>query len=188
RGYMASQPAHVQIRNTIQTMNTLKDGKDIRAWSTNARKELSTSSEVDVVNVKGDIIGTAPKLALVVVSRVFREHFEAHPEATQVKITSLSIDSQAVSVLLVWVHSILRNAGTFGVAIPKPPLPSYLIKVRHAAYKLGMEQYTRHFQKVYKDNLRGRSPLPTECNLLERLAVEPADDMVTGVGERLAYL
>jgi hypothetical protein len=185
-GYTATLPAHVQVRKTIDTMATLKDGHDIRSWSATARKELTASSDVDVMNQQGDIIGTAPKLGLVVVSRVFRAHLEAHPDVQQVKVSSPSIDEQAVGVLLAWVKSILRTGGKFGVGVPGSP--TQLIKIRHAAHKLGMEQYVRHFQKVYKDGLRTRYPLPDECDLIERLAVGPVDDMVTSVGERLAYL
>ncbi|KAF2032369.1 hypothetical protein EK21DRAFT_87233 [Setomelanomma holmii] len=186
RGYTATLPAYIQVRKTIDMMNTLKDGSNICAWSGTARRELFAGGDVDVVDDAGNIIGTSPKLALVVVSRMFREHFEAHPDAKQVKITSTTIDAQAVDVLLGWVKSILNGNGKWGVSVPASPLR--LIKVRHAAYELSMHQYIRHFQRTYKDGLRDRTPNPEECGLMERCAIGPKDDMVTGLGERLAYL
>jgi len=184
-GYNASLPARLQVDNTIRLMQDMKGGNDIRQWSGTTRRELELSEQVDIVNDNGDFIATAPKLALVVVSSVFRDHFNNTPEAKFVKIDP-SLDDSAVAFLAAWVKAIVRSTGKFGVGLP--PLNTDLIKVRHAAHFLGMELYVRHFQKAYKDDLRNRTPPMEECVLLERCVVGPVDDMMTGLGERLAYL
>jgi hypothetical protein len=69
----ATQTASVQVRNAITTIKSL--GPDLRNWSASARKELRLGGNVDVLNGMGNVIGTAPKLALVVASPVFRAHF-----------------------------------------------------------------------------------------------------------------
>ena len=186
RGFNASQPAHIQIANTIQTMKTLKNGHDIRQWSGTARKELILGGDVDIVNTDGDIIGTAPKLALVVVSSAFRAHLEKVPDADKIKVSHSAIDQDSIRFLLDWVKSILRSSAKFGVGIPGSNID--LIKVRHTANLLEMDLYVRHFTKAYKEDLRNRIPPTSECELLERRAVGASDEMITAVGERLAYL
>ncbi|EAT77910.2 hypothetical protein SNOG_14718 [Parastagonospora nodorum SN15] len=72
-GHAATQPAHVQIRLVLDTIKAL--GDDIRKWSVTARS-LRHGGNVDVEDGQGNLIGTAPKLALLVVSTIFRQHFE----------------------------------------------------------------------------------------------------------------
>lgn len=51
-----------------------------------------------------------------------------------------------------------------------------------------MDQYVRHFLKVYTDSLRMRTPLPAEIITLEKYAAQENDDLVQALGERLGYL
>lgn len=106
--FIATQPAHVQIRKTLDTMTAL--GGDLRKWNGSARKELRYG---------GDITGTAPKLALVVVSSVFRDYLENKPDAVQVKIVLAGVEDAAVAVLLKWTNTMVNNlSAKFGVGIP----------------------------------------------------------------------
>jgi hypothetical protein len=73
-GFNATLPTRIQVENTIDTINKLKDGNDLRQWSQSARKELLLGGNIEITNNNGEIIGEAPKLALAVVSSTFREH------------------------------------------------------------------------------------------------------------------
>jgi hypothetical protein len=185
RGYNASLPARLQVANTIHTMSAIKDGHDIRKWSATARRELAASDEVIIYNQQGDAVSAAPKLALVVVSSVFRDFFRDSPDAQGVKFPAI-VDDAAVCTLIAWLRDILHCGGKFGVSLPT--YRTDLLKIRHAAHVLGMDLYTRHFCKAYKDDLRNRTPPIDECELIERIAIEPVDDALIGLGERLAYL
>jgi hypothetical protein len=188
-GFTATQSSSVQVTNTIATLNQL--GGNIRNWSRTARKELTYGDRVDIVSIDGDIIGLAPKAALIVMSQAFRAHFEATPESKQIKITDPNIDAQAVFVLLNWIVKTI-NAGTFRpnehVRLAIPGSNDDLVKLRYAAHKLGMQQYVAHFAGTYKYNLRSRTPQTAECALLNRMALGVDDELVMAVGGRLAYL
>ncbi|KAF2824849.1 hypothetical protein CC86DRAFT_383622 [Ophiobolus disseminans] len=185
RGYNVTLPSRLQVDNIVQMMKILPDGHDIRRWPEKNRKELAVSEVVNLVNENDGIIASAPKLALVVASPDFREFFMKTPDANLVKVHP-SVDEASVRALTAWLTSIVNSAGKFGVSLPDPN--DELIKIRHAAHALGMELFVRHFCKSYKDDLRNRRPSLEECELLERCAVGPVDDMITGMGERLAYL
>jgi hypothetical protein len=143
------------------------------------------SDAVTIMNQNGNVIAAAPKLALVVVSSVFRDFFETNSEAKGCKIPS-SVDDAAVVALVAWLKAITTSVGKFGVSLPNSN--EDLIKTRHAAYTLGMELYVRHFCKAYKDDLRNRTSSMVECDIAERIALEPVDDLLIALGERLAYL
>lgn len=186
-GYRATQPAHVQIRATIDTMNTLKGGKDIRNYSGTARKELLHGGTVEVIGKNGEtLIGEAPKLALVVVSTVFRDYFEQNPTASSVKVAYEFVGEDAVAKVLTWVNTIVRATGKFGINIPDSNVD--LIMVRYAAQALGMDLYVSHFVKAYKDDLRLRTPPKEECALLAHSTVYKQDDLVNDLGGRITYL
>lgn len=71
-GYRAPQPAHLQVRKTIEIINSMAGDHDIRYYSNTARKELVIVGDVSVVGKDGQsVIGVAPKLALVVNSSEF---------------------------------------------------------------------------------------------------------------------
>jgi hypothetical protein len=184
-GFNATQPFHIQMDKTMDIVKAL--GDDIRKWNASARKELRYGGDVDVLDANHDIIGSAPKLALVVVSTTFRDYLENKPEATQVKIALPDVEDDAVAVLIKWTNTMVHNVSAkFGVGIPGFNVD--LIKVRFAAHKLGMEKYISHFGRAYKDGLRYRTPPSEECALLERLAIGADDDLVNGAGARLAHL
>ena len=183
-GYAATQPAHVQIRMVLDTVKAL--GDDIRKWSATARN-LRHVGTVDVEDEQGNLIGTAPKLALLVVSTVFRQHFVKSPDSTKVKISTPKIENAAMALILKWVHTMIGNpTAKHGLHIPGPNID--LIKVRYAAIKLGMGQYIGHFNRAYKNDLRARTPTQDECIVLERLAIDSDDELVVAAGERLGYL
>jgi hypothetical protein len=188
-GFTATQPSSVQVANTIATLNQL--GSNIRNWSRTARKELTYGDVVDVVNIKGNIIGLAPKAALIVMSQAFRAHFEAAPGSAQIKVTDANVEDKAVFFLLNWIIKTI-NAGSFRpnehVSVPIPGSNGDLIKLRYAAHKLGMQQYVAHFPGTYKYHLRDRVPAVEECVLLDRLALGTDDELVMAVGGRMAYL
>lgn len=183
RSYNAPLPARLQVDAVGRAMSTLSH--DMRQWPAGPRREIALSDVVTIVNQKDEVISVAPKLALVVVSSVFRDYFDANPGAKGYKIPAI-IDDEAFKALVEWLTSITRGGDKFGVALPTSNMD--LIKVRHAAHTLGMEQYVRHFCRAYKDHLRRRTPLMDECELVERLALEPVDDLLVALGERLAYL
>jgi hypothetical protein len=181
----ATQTASVQVRNAITTIKSL--GPDLRNWSASARKELRLGGNVDVLNGMGNVIGTAPKLALVVASPVFRAHFEAHPEAPRVKVTDPNFEDCAVKALVQWVTSITNHStGKFAVELPQNDMD--VLKVRYVAFKLGMEYIVIHFGRNYKGNHRHRTPSSGECALVERLFLGEGNEVLMAVGERMAYM
>jgi hypothetical protein len=188
-GFTATQSSSVQVANTIATVNQL--GEKIRNWSRTARKELTLGDMVDVVKASDDIIGLAPKAALIVLSQAFRTHFEAAPESKQIKITDANVDDKAVFCLLNWIVKII-NADAFRpnehVRLAIPCSNDDLIKLRYAAHKLGMQQYVAHFPGTYKYHLRTRTPDMAECALLDRMALGADDELIMAVGGRLAHL
>jgi hypothetical protein len=188
-GFTATQSSSVQVANTIATLNQL--GGNIRNWSRTARKELTYGDMVDVINAKGDIIGLAPKAALIVMSQAFRAHFEATPDSAQIKITDANVEDKSVFFLLNWTIKTI-NAGSFRpnehVRVPIPGSNGNLIKLRYAAHKLGMQHYVAHFPGTYKYHLRDRVPAVEECALLDRLALGTDDELVMAIGGRMAYL
>ncbi|KAF1842952.1 uncharacterized protein K460DRAFT_407324 [Cucurbitaria berberidis CBS 394.84] len=187
RGYNAAQPAHVQVQNTIENMRNMRDGKDLRKYSKSARKELLLGGTIDIMTKDGKtVIGAVPKLALVVASSTFRTYLEKSPNSSSVKISNTSIDVSAVSVLLIWLNAITKSVGKYGVTIPDSN--DDLIKIRYAAQMLGMDPYVTHLVKAYKDDLRLRTPPPSECTLLEQCTVYKNDEMINAMGARLAYL
>ncbi|KAH4112664.1 hypothetical protein HBI24_235800 [Parastagonospora nodorum] len=183
-GHAATQPAHVQIRLVLDTIKAL--GDDIRKWSVTARS-LRHGGNVDVEDGQGNLIGTAPKLALLVVSTIFRQHLEDKTDSTKVKISISNIDNAAVAVILKWVNTMIGNpTAKHGIHVPGSNID--LIKVRYAAIKLGMGPYVRHFGRAYQSDLRYRTPTQDECFVLERLATTLNDEFLVHASERLGYL
>lgn len=183
-GYIAPQPANVQIENTIDNMGQMRDGYDIRKYSYSARKELLVGGTIQIMSINGKtVLGEVPKLTLVAVSSVFREHLEHKPNATSITVEDISINDAAVSDLLHWVNTITKFPGRSGVNVVSHPIG--LIKTYHAAQLLGMERYVDHFTKAYKDGLRERIPTTVECLVLEHCSLT---DWIDALGARLAYL
>jgi hypothetical protein len=188
-GFTATQSSRVQVANTIATLNQL--GGNIHNWSRTARKELTYGDMVDVVNAKGDIIGLAPKVALIVMSQAFRAHFEATPDSAQIKITDANGEDKAVFFLLNWIIKTINTAPfrpNEHVRVPIPGSNGDLIKLRYAAHKLGMQHHVTHFPGTYKYHLRDRVPAVEECALLDRLALGTDDELVMAVAGRMAYM
>jgi hypothetical protein len=184
-GFTASQPVHVQVRDTMDTIKAL--GDDLHKWNHSALKGVRYSGDIDVVNSKGDILDTAPKLALVVASSVFRQHLEANPTFECVEVKDLNIEEAVVTLLLNYVKTMVGNStAKFGINISSSNVD--LIKLRYAAIKLGMEMYVRHFIRAYKDDVCEHTPPADECVLLKRLCLGPNGDVVNAAGARLAYL
>lgn len=174
-----------RIRTTIGTLELL--GNDIRNWPDLTRKELLLSDPVTILDAEGDIMATAPKLTLVVVSPVFREYFTAHPEALQVMVYISDIEAVAVQHIVKWIDGITtKHDRRFGIGVPITDVE--LIKVRYAACKFGMETYVRHFIRPYRESLRARVPTFDECILVARLAICEDDELLVALGERLGYL
>ncbi|KAH7392191.1 hypothetical protein DE146DRAFT_133153 [Phaeosphaeria sp. MPI-PUGE-AT-0046c] len=179
------QLAEVRVRNTIETLAVL--GNDIRKWPDLARKELIVGAPIKILDAKGNIMSTAPKLALVVVSPNFREHFCAEPDASEVMVYDTMIEADAVQHIIKWVNDLTKKPnGKFGVSVPNTDIN--LIKTRYAALKFGMEAYVRHFNRLYKESLRARIPTFDECLLVALYATGDDDDLMMAVGERLGYL
>ena len=63
-----------------------------------------------------------------------------------------------------------------------------IIRIRHAAHALGMEQYVTHFIREYKADIRQHMPPPDEVATMECLALKEKDDLLDALGERLGYL
>lgn len=184
-GLKIPQSAELQVRNTIETLHVL--GNDIRDWPDLARKELLLSDSVDILNAEGDIMSSAPRLALVFVSPVFREHFCASPDATEVMVYVTDIEAPAVHHIVKWIDAITTKLdGKFGINVPQTDID--LVKVRYAAYKFGMEMYVRHFVRPYRESLRTRVPTFDECVLVAHYAVCEEDELLVAVGERIGYL
>jgi phage tail tape-measure protein len=134
-GHNASQPAKIQVRNTIATTSIL--GSHISKWSGSARKELTLGGDVSVSNKNGNHIDTAPKLALVILSTTFRKHFETAPDSDELKVSHVAVGERAVRVLLEWTKSIVRSSnGKYDVGIPDSTIE--LLRLRFAANKLSM--------------------------------------------------
>lgn len=157
---------------------------DIRHWPLAERALLSVSASVKIVHPNRGIISSAPRLALMVISTFFRNKIIADRTATSITIDA-SIDAPAVRELVVFISNAIQTDSRAGVSVPSNDAD--LIMVRYAAHMLGMEMYVRHFCKTYKDNLRNRGPDPNEFDLMERCRVDDFDDMMTGLGERVAY-
>jgi hypothetical protein len=148
---------------------------------------LTLGGDVFVSNKNGDHIGTAPKLALVVVSATFREHLEAAPGSNELKVSYAAVNELAVRVLLEWTKSIVHSSnGKFGVGIPSSNRD--LLRLRFVAHKLGMQQYVRHHEVAYKKALCERIPTMEECDILERRVVGVDDELISVVGGRFGYL
>ncbi|KAJ4361984.1 hypothetical protein N0V83_010925 [Neocucurbitaria cava] len=187
----ATESANVQIQNTIDNMRRVPDGYDIRKYSDSARKELLAGGTIQIMSMSGTrVLEEVPKLALVVVSSVFREHLEHNPNATTITVFDPFINYAAVSTLLQWVNTITKSSGEFSVSVVRRPIAIGLIKIYHAAHHLGMERYVDRFSKTYKDGLIERIPITPECLVLERCSLTDCSltDWINALGARLAYL
>lgn len=183
QGFIATLPVKVQIENTLDIMNKLAGGNDVRNWSVSARKELLRGPKITIVNSDNDVLCEAPLLALVVASTTFRQHLQVYPDSKRVKVDA---DGISVRILVDWIKRTLNSAGKFGVQIPKENHD--LIILRNTAQKLGMDMYVAHFLKAYKNTLYTRTPTMAECRLLQNSTVDANDELLLAVGERLAYL
>jgi hypothetical protein len=165
----------------------LTHSDDLRIWPGLARRDLTLGGSVEILSSTGTYVCTAYKLALVVLSPMFRAYFEGNPSATSVEVADPKIEPSAIIHVMQWVRIIVDTpSASFGVKTPQND--EHLIKVRYAAVKLGMELFVRHFNRMYKQRLRDRMPSSAECETLERLALSDKDDLISAAGERLAYM
>lgn len=203
-GHKASQSTHIQIRDTIDTVQGVRGRHNIRQWPESARKGLFAAGNIIILDLTGQkVLGSVPNLALVVVSEVFRGYLQENPAIDSFKVSKSGIEEEAIIVVLNWVNAITKSTsklpsqpgfanknekkiGTF--AISAPGFVKDLIQVRHAALSFGMAQYVSHCTPVYRTGIRLRLPLVHECLLLEACAEDTIDDIVLAYAERMGYL
>ncbi|XP_014560679.1 hypothetical protein COCVIDRAFT_34325 [Bipolaris victoriae FI3] len=184
---------YTQIQGTIDNMDQMSDGHDIRSYSSSAREGLLSAGTVNLFNKNGKrFIATVSKLALVVVSSAFRKCLIANPDAESINISEESVDDDAVAKLMKWVNDIisvsdahleveLTHASKDNEAI-------VAIHIRHAAQYLGMEQYIEHLVTQYKCHMHARIPTLKEAEIMERFSKPHQDDMLEALAARLEYL
>jgi hypothetical protein len=100
RDYAASLFHRIRINNTIDAMDKMEGGHDIRKYSASARKELSSAGDIDVMTKDGkQIISVVPKLALVVAFSKIRDILQGEPDAAFIRIPDKLLLDSVLAIL-----------------------------------------------------------------------------------------
>jgi hypothetical protein len=168
-------------------MEKLKDGKNLRAWSASARKELTPAVTVTLVVGSGATSNVyVPKLAFMVASPVIRSYFSEKPSAVKAKFVNAKVSLDAVHRIAKWLKDVCLERD-----FPELPVPDDLeeaLKLRLTAYALGMERYTGHFDACYIDAIEDRVPPLKELDIVIENMCKKDDVVLAALANRLGYL